>query len=65
MLNTRTRQRDMGTASQIAKHFVSDKVDLICGIATPSAQTAYNRDGHGYFGYLYCSYRSESSRACR
>ena len=33
---------DMGTASQIASSFVSDKVDLICGIATPSAQTAYN-----------------------
>ena len=32
----------MGTASQIASSFVSDKVDLICGIATPSAQTAYN-----------------------
>ena len=26
---------DMGTASQIASSFVSDKVDLICGIATP------------------------------
>ena len=33
---------DMGIASQIASSFVSDKVDLICGIATPSAQTAYN-----------------------
>ena len=33
---------DMGTASQIASSFVSDKVDLICGLATPSAQTAYN-----------------------
>ena len=33
---------DMGTASQIASSFVSDKVDLICGIATPSAQSAYN-----------------------
>lgn len=33
---------DMGTAGQIADAFVSDKVDLICGIATPSAQTAYN-----------------------
>ena len=27
---------DMGTASQIASSFVSDKVDLICGIATPN-----------------------------
>lgn len=33
---------DMGTASQIANSFVSDKVDMICGIATPSAQSAYN-----------------------
>ena len=33
---------DMVTASQIASSFVSDKVDLICGIATPSAQSAYN-----------------------
>ncbi|MDY5845269.1 MAG: ABC transporter substrate-binding protein [Bariatricus sp.] len=33
---------DMGTASQIASSFVSDNVDLICGIATPSAQSAYN-----------------------
>jgi len=33
---------DMGTAAQIAQNFVSDKVDLICAIATPSAQTAFN-----------------------
>ena len=33
---------DMGTASQISDAFVSDKVDLICAIATPSAQAAYN-----------------------
>lgn len=33
---------DMGTAGQIADSFASDKVDLICAIATPSAQTAYN-----------------------
>ena len=33
---------DMGTAGQIADTFVSDKADLICAIATPSAQTAYN-----------------------
>ncbi|MEF9999062.1 MAG: ABC transporter substrate-binding protein [Lachnospiraceae bacterium] len=33
---------DMGTASQISSSFAADKVDLICGIATPSAQTAYN-----------------------
>lgn len=33
---------DMGTASQIASSFVSDDVDLICAIATPSAQASYN-----------------------
>lgn len=33
---------DTGTAGQIADSFVSSKVDLICAIATPSAQTAYN-----------------------
>ncbi len=33
---------DMGTAGQIADTFVSDQADLICAIATPSAQTAYN-----------------------
>lgn len=33
---------DMGTATQIAQSFVTEKVDMICAIATPSAQTAYN-----------------------
>lgn len=33
---------DQGTAKQISDTFVSDKVDLICGIATPSAQAAFN-----------------------
>lgn len=33
---------DMGTAGQIAGGFVADKVDLICAIATPTAQSAYN-----------------------
>ncbi len=33
---------DMGTAGQISGSFVSDKVDLICAIATPTAQSAYN-----------------------
>lgn len=33
---------DMSTATQIASGLVADKVDLICAIATPSAQTAYN-----------------------
>lgn len=35
-------QADMGTASTIADNFVSQKVDLICAIATPSAMSAYN-----------------------
>ena len=34
-------QADGGTAAQIANDFVSKKVDLICAIATPMAQSAY------------------------
>lgn len=34
-------QADGGTASQIVTNFVSEKADLICGIATPMAQSAY------------------------
>lgn len=34
-------QADTGTAGQIATNFVSKKVDLICAIATPMAQSAY------------------------
>lgn len=33
---------DTATNAQIADSFVSDKMDLICAIATPSAQSAYN-----------------------
>ena len=33
---------DMSTDAQIASTFVADKVDLICAIATPSAQSAFN-----------------------
>lgn len=33
---------DMATAGQIAEQFASGGVDLICAIATPSAQAAYN-----------------------
>lgn len=33
---------DMGTAGQISDSFATSKVDLICGIATPSAQSCYN-----------------------
>ncbi len=35
-------QADTGTASQIADSYVSEGVDLICAIATPSAMSAYN-----------------------
>lgn len=35
-------QADTATASTIADSYVSQKVDLICGIATPSAMSAYN-----------------------
>lgn len=35
-------QADGGTASQIATNFAAKKVDLICGIATPMAQSAYS-----------------------
>ncbi|SCP98084.1 ABC transporter substrate-binding protein [Anaerobium acetethylicum] len=35
-------QADTGIANQIAQNFVANKVDLICAIATPSAQSAYN-----------------------
>lgn len=35
-------QADMSMASTIADSFVSQKVQLICGIATPSAMSAYN-----------------------
>ncbi len=35
-------QTDMGTAGTIAESYLSQKVDLICGIATPSAMSAYN-----------------------
>lgn len=33
---------DMGTTGQISSGFAADKADLICAIATPSAQSAYN-----------------------
>lgn len=35
-------QADTGTASTISDSFVSQKVDMICAIATPSAASAYN-----------------------
>lgn len=33
---------DMGTAGQISDSFATSGVDLMCGIATPSAQSCYN-----------------------
>ena len=33
---------DMGTCGQISDGFAADKVDLMVGIATPSAQSLYN-----------------------
>lgn len=35
-------QTDTGTASTIAEGFVSQKVNLVCAIATPCAMSAYN-----------------------
>lgn len=35
-------QADMATTSLIADSYVSQKVDMICAIATPSAMSAYN-----------------------
>ena len=35
-------QTDMGVATQIAQSYVSRDVDLLCGIATVSAQASYN-----------------------
>ena len=39
---TNNADADTGTAAQIADQFAADKVDMICAIATPSAQAAYN-----------------------
>jgi putative ABC transport system substrate-binding protein len=38
---------DTGTAATIADNFVSQNVDLICAIATPSAMAAYNSTKSG------------------
>jgi putative tryptophan/tyrosine transport system substrate-binding protein len=38
---TDNAQADGGTASQISINFVANKVDLICAIATPMAQSAF------------------------
>ena len=41
-LDIKNAMADTATNAQIADGFVSDKVDMICAIATPSAQSAYN-----------------------
>lgn len=41
-VDTQNANADTGTAATIAQSFVSNKVDLICAIATPSAMSAYN-----------------------
>ena len=41
-ISVKNAAADQGTAKQISDSFVSDKVDLICAIATPSAMSAYN-----------------------
>lgn len=41
-INYQDANFDGGTANLIAQSFVSSKVDLICAIATPMAQAAYN-----------------------
>lgn len=40
-IKTDNANADTSTAALIAKNYVADKVDLICGIATPMAQSAY------------------------
>ena len=44
-------QADQSNLQNIAHRFVSNKVDLICAIATPAAQTAGNK---GYSCCIYC-----------
>lgn len=46
-------QTDMSTASTIADSYVSKKVDLICGIATPSAMTAFNSASKAEIPVIY------------
>lgn len=41
-IKVKNADADTSMANQIASNFVSDKVDMICAIATPSAQAAYN-----------------------
>lgn len=41
-IDEKNADADSGTAKQISDAFVSDGVDLICAIATPTAQASYN-----------------------
>lgn len=41
-INYQNAQADTGIANQIANQFVGEKPDLVCGVATPSAQAVYN-----------------------
>lgn len=41
-LKTQSAKADDATNTQIAQQFISQKMDLVCGIATPSAQACYN-----------------------
>ena len=41
-LTAQSAKADDSTNTQIAQQFASQKMDLICGIATPSAQACYN-----------------------
>ena len=46
-------QADTATASMISDNYVSQKVDLICAIATPSAMSAYNSCLDGDIPVIY------------
>ena len=42
ILQNHLQKGDDSTNTQIAQQFVSQGMDLVCGIATPSAQACYN-----------------------
>ncbi len=62
-VEVKNAQADTGTANR-SDRFVSDKVDLVCAIATPSARGAYNSHGLRHSRYIYRSYRPGCSKAC-
>ena len=51
-------QTDIGIANQIAQIFVANKADLICGIATPSAQASYNAASKAGIPVIYSAVTS-------